>query len=101
MARRTRKPAAKPVQQIVFSESVVVQSVHWRQIVEVSVTGHGPMIGPVTTLPIPPQIGMYVGQLKIKGIRVNQSDGSHIIEYVPVTPQHAKELQMIGWSKIQ
>ena len=100
MTRRKRQPVSKIVPQIVFSESVVVQSVQWRQIVEISVLGHGSMIGPVTTLPIPPQIGMFVGQLKIKGIRVNQADGSHIIEYVPVTPHQAKELQMIGWQKI-
>jgi hypothetical protein len=43
---------------------------------------------------------MYVGQLKIKCIRVNQADGSNIIEYVAITSQQAKELLMIGWTKI-
>jgi hypothetical protein len=38
--------------------------------------------------------------LKIKSIRVNQADGSNIIEYVCITSQQAKELMMIGWTKI-
>lgn len=100
MPRRKRQSITKPVQQIVFSESVVVQSVQWRQMVEIVVHGQGSLIGPVTTLPIPPQIGMFVGQLKIKCIRVNQADGSHILEYIPITSQQAKELMMIGWTKI-
>jgi hypothetical protein len=100
MTRRKRQPATKATPHIVFSESVVVQSVQWRQMVEIVVHGQGSLIGPSTTLPIPPQIGMYVGQLKIKSIRVNQADGSNIIEYVCITSQQAKELMMIGWTKI-